>query len=264
MKPLSVVIITYNEEKNIGRCIESVQAVADEIIVLDSVSTDRTKQICESYNIRFIEQPFLGYVRQKNLALEMAVNDYVLCIDADEALDETLRKNILLVKDRNFPSDIYSMNRLSSFCGQWIKHGSWYPDRKIRLINKHKARWAGLDVHEKITADQGTSSMHIKGDILHYTYDTIEDIILRTNQFTNIQVKGMFKAGKRASAFKLMINPLIAFLWSYLFRLGFLDGYYGFIVARFASYSTLIKYSKLLQMQRSQERFDTNKGSEQV
>ena len=252
MKPISIVIITYNEEENIRRCLESIKDIADEIVVLDSISTDKTKQICGEFNLRFIEQPFLGYVKQKNLGLQMATHEYVLSLDADEALDETLKKNILAEKENNFPFDTYQMNRLSSFCGQWMRHGSWYPDKKIRLFNKNKATWSGLDIHEKIVAETGSGKKHLQGDILHYTYETVEEIILKTNHFTNIQVKSMFNAGKRSNAFKLLVNPLIAFIWGYFIKLGFLDGYNGFIIARFASYSTLIKYAKLMHMQKKQ------------
>lgn len=250
MKPFSAVIITYNEEKNIGRCLQSLMGIADEIIVVDSLSTDTTKQICASFNVRFIEQPFLGYIQQKNFAMGLASHDYVLSLDADEALDDTLRQSILAERNQSFPFDCYQMSRLSSFCGQWIKHGTWYPDKKLRLLNRHKGTWGGVNPHDKIVMQDGATMKHIKGDILHYTYETIEEIILQTNRFTNIQVKEMFERGRKSSVIKLVVNPFMAFVSGYFFKMGFLDGYNGFIIARFASYSTLIKYAKLLHMQK--------------
>lgn len=250
MTPFSVVIITYNEEKNIGRCLESVKDIANEIIVVDSMSTDGTKAICASYGVTFIEQPFLGYIEQKNYALNAAAHDYVLSLDADECLNDILKKSIQIEKENGFTFDCYRMNRLSSFCGQWIKHGTWYPDRKIRLLNRQKGKWGGVNPHDKIVMNEGTSLKQLHGDILHYTYETIDQIMEQTNRFTTIQSKVMFEQGKRANVIKLVINPLVSFISGYIIKRGFLDGYNGFIIARYASHATLAKYAKLLQLQR--------------
>lgn len=250
MTPFSVVIITYNEEKNIGRCLESVKDVADEIIVVDSMSTDGTKAICASYGVTFIEQPFLGYIEQKNFAMNSASNNYVLSLDADECLSDELKKSILTEKQNGFTFDCYRMNRLSSFCGQWIKHGTWYPDRKIRLINRQKGKWGGVNPHDKIVMIEDASLKQLRGDMLHYTYETIDQIMAQTNKFTTIQSKAMFEQGKRSNVIKLVVSPLTAFISSYIIKRGFLDGYNGFIIARFASHATLAKYAKLLHLQR--------------
>jgi glycosyltransferase involved in cell wall biosynthesis len=254
MTPVSVVIITYNEEKNIGRCLESVKGIADEIIVVDSVSTDGTKAICESYGVTFIEQPFLGYIEQKNFALDRATYEYALSLDADECLTEELRKNILIEKQNGLPFDCYRMNRLSSFCGQWIKHGSWYPDRKIRLINRKKGKWGGVNPHDKIVMNEGATLKQLKGDMLHYTYDTIDQIMEQTNKFTTIQSKAMYERGKRSNVIKLIVNPLVAFISGYIIKRGFLDGYNGFIIARYSSHATLAKYAKLLHLQKKNKK----------
>jgi glycosyltransferase involved in cell wall biosynthesis len=254
MKPFSAVIITYNEEKKIARCLESVAGIADEIVVVDSFSTDKTKQICESFNVRFIEHPFHGYIEKKNYAMSLASHDYVLSLDADEALDDELKQSILQERDKDFPYDCYQMSRMTTFCGQWIKHGTWYPDRKLRLLNHKKGKWGGVNPHDKIVMEGTFTTKNLKGDILHYTYESIEEIILQTNRFTNIQAKAMFDRGRRSNAIKIFINPLMAFISAYFIKLGFLDGYNGFIIARCASYSTLIKYSKLLHMQRQARR----------
>lgn len=250
MTALSVVIITFNEEKNIGRCLESVKDIADEIIVVDSLSKDNTKTICATYNVKFIEQPFLGYIEQKNYAMNCATNDYVLSLDADECLTEELKKSIVIEKQKGFSFDCYRMNRMSSFCGQWIRHGTWYPDRKVRLINRKKGKWGGVNPHDKIVMNEGVSLKQLKGDLLHYTYETIDEIMAQTNKFTTIQAKAMFERGKRSNVIKLVVNPFSTFIASYIIKRGFLDGYNGFIIARYASHATLAKYAKLLHLQR--------------
>ncbi|WP_315818708.1 glycosyltransferase family 2 protein [Paraflavitalea speifideaquila] len=163
MSFLSVVIITFNEEKNIKRCLESVQSVADEVIVVDSLSTDGTKRICNEFGVRFIEQAFLGYIEQKNFALDQASHDLVLSLDADEAIDEVLKGAILRVKQEGVAADGYIMSRCSNYCGKWIRHGTWYPDRKLRLFNRQKARWGGVNPHDKIVLGAGARTGRLGG-----------------------------------------------------------------------------------------------------
>lgn len=254
MTPLSVVIITFNEEKNIGRCLESVKEIADEVIVVDSLSTDGTKAICASYGVKFIEQQFLGYIEQKNFALNCATHAHALSLDADECLTPELSKSILIEKQNGFTFDCYRMNRLSSFCGQWIKHGSWYPDRKVRLLNRNKGKWGGVNPHDKIEMNEGATLKQLKGDMLHYTYDTIDQIMEQTNKFTTIQSKAMYERGKRSNVIKLVVNPFVAFISGYILKRGFLDGYNGFIIARYSSHATLAKYAKLLHLQRKNKK----------
>ncbi|MDE3144058.1 MAG: glycosyltransferase family 2 protein [Bacteroidota bacterium] len=250
MMPLSVVIITFNEEKNIERCLKSVQGIADEIIVVDSLSTDATEEICSRYYVRFIKQKFLGYIEQKNFALDQATNNYVLSLDADEMLSDELRQSIIAIKQKPFSADAYSMNRCSSFCGKWIKHGNWYPDKKIRLLDKTKGKWGGINPHDKIEMQTGSGLQHLSGDIFHYSYYSLEEVITQNNKFTTIQAKAMFDAGKPANYFNLIINPLVAFISGYIFKLGFLDGADGFFIASSVAYQTMVKYAKLLHLRR--------------
>ncbi|MTI29248.1 glycosyltransferase family 2 protein, partial [Cytophagales bacterium RKSG123] len=149
MKKISAVIITYNEEKNIQRCLESLKGVVDEIVVVDSLSTDNTKKICEKFDVHFIENPFEGHIEQKNYAMGCARNDYVLSLDADEALSPKLKESILKVKE-NWTADFYSFNRLNNYCGQWIRHSGWYPDKKIRLWDRRKGKWGGKNPHDNV------------------------------------------------------------------------------------------------------------------
>ncbi len=247
---ISVVIITFNEERNIARCLKSAVGVADEIVVVDSLSTDATKSICLEFGVKFIEQPFLGYIEQKNFAVSLAQYNYVLSLDADEALDERLRNAILGLKENIKEYDSYSMNRLTFFCGKWIRHGAWYPDRKIRLFDKNKAQWGGINPHDKIVLHGNASNKHLKGDILHYTYSSIDEMVAQNNKFTTIQSKAMYEKGKRAIFLNLIINPFIAFFSGYIIKGGFLDGVNGFLIARSIAYHTMIKYAKLMNYQR--------------
>jgi glycosyltransferase involved in cell wall biosynthesis len=250
MAPLSVVIITLNEEKNIGRCLESVRAVADEIVVVDSLSTDDTKRICEAHGVRFIEQPFLGYIEQKNFALDNASHPFALSIDADEALSPELAESIRREKEKGFPAAGYTMNRVSWLCDRWIWHGTWYPDRKLRLVRRDVARFGVTNPHEKLILREGLSEKHLDGDLLHYTYYSLEEYILQGNKFSTIAAKGMHAQGKRAGWWNLVWNPFMAFVKTYIFRLGFLDGFYGYVIARQSAYQTFLKYAKLRMLQK--------------
>jgi glycosyltransferase involved in cell wall biosynthesis len=242
--PLSAVIITFNEEKNIERCILSVKELVDEIVVVDSFSSDNTRNICEKYNVRFLQIPFAGHIEQKNYALSVAGNDWVLSLDADEALDITLFSEIQNA-DRTSQEVAYSMNRLTSYCGKWIRYGSWYPDRKVRLFNRKTAHWAGINPHDKVETGKNVALKHLNGDILHYSYYSIEQHMLQLDKFSSIAAKAYLNQNKSAGFFNIVVNPPFAFFRDYFLRLGFLDGFEGFIIARFTAYYVLQKYVKL-------------------
>lgn len=247
---LSVVIITYNEQKNISRCLNSIQGIADEIVVIDSFSTDTTVDICRQFNVKLLQHPFGGYIEQKNFALKQASNDFVLSLDADEMLSDELRESIIELKGKGPLFDAYSMNRCSSFCGKWIRHGSWYPDKKIRLINRKKGKWGGINPHDKIEMTDPASLQHLKGDLFHYSYYSLEEVITQNNKFTTIQAEAMFRQGRRSGIIKLVVNPFVAFINGYVLKLGFLDGADGFFIAVSVAYQTMVKYAKLLHLQR--------------
>lgn len=247
MNKLSVVIITFNEEKNIARCISSVKDIADEILVVDSFSNDNTKALSISLGARFIEHVFDGHIQQKNWAASQSLYPHVLSLDADEALTEELKESISKIKN-NWTADGYTFNRLNYYCGKWIKHGSWYPDKKLRLWDKNKGEWGGTNPHDKFEMKKNTIVKHIKGDLLHYTYFNITDHTLQVEKFTNIAAKELFNKNIKTSFMKLIFSGPVRFIRDYFLKLGFLDGYAGFRIAKISSYSTFLKYAKLKEL----------------
>ena len=244
---LSVVIITFNEERNIERCIRSVQEVADEVIVVDSFSTDQTESICKKYGVRFIRHPFEGHIEQKNFAISQASFQHILSLDADEALSEKLKASILNLK-QNWKQGAYNMNRLTNYCGKWIKHGGWYPDRKIRLFEKGKGKWGGQNPHDKFLPDNPQQVGFVEGDLLHYSYYSIEGHIMQINKFTEIGAQSAHRAGIHSNILKLIFNPAFKFVRDYFLKLGFLDGYYGYVISRISAHATFLKYAKLREL----------------
>lgn len=247
MAQLSVVIITLNEERNIGRCLQSVEGIADDVVVVDSGSSDRTETICLEHRGRFISHPWLGFAETKNFANAQAKYPLILSLDADEALSEKLKASVLAVKAMESVNTAFSMNRLTNYCGKWIKH-CWYPDTKIRLFNREHARWTGKVIHEKLTTDPGTGLKHLEGDILHYSYYSIAGHIAQANRFTDLTAEEAFREGKRSGMLRILFKPPVKFIRDYFFKLGFLDGYYGFIVCRISAQATFYKYIKLRQL----------------
>jgi len=246
---LSVVIITYNEEKNIGRCLQSVKPVADEIVVLDSYSTDRTAELVRQAGGVLHQRKFTGYGDQKNAATALASHDYILFLDADELLSDRLCENILQEKAKGFPQDGYVMNRLNNYCGRWIRHGSWYPDRKIRILNRQRGAWSLDIVHESLVPAEGARISHLKGDLLHYTYSNVGEHVDKNNRYSDLSARLLYEKGKRVGWIKIVFNPFWAFFTSYFIRAGFLDGFYGFVIAVNIGHLTFLKYSKLYHWQ---------------
>lgn len=250
---LSAIIITFNEEDKIGRCLESLAQVADEIIVVDSNSTDKTVAICQSYQATVISQPFLGYLEQKNFALEKANFDYVLSLDADEVLSPELIKSIQSIKEK-FKSDAYEFNRLTNFCGKWIKHGGWYPDTKTRIWNKNDGKWGGTNPHDKVILRDGTKVEKLNGDLLHYSIDSISQHIDQIQKFTTIAAQSLHKKDKKSSIATILFNSWFKFVRDYIIRLGFLDGFYGFVIAFNSAYAKYLKYLKLYELNKTKSR----------
>src|SRR5688572_8633272 len=187
---ISVVIIAFNEERNIGRCIDSVAGVADEVVIVDSGSLDKTATIATDKGARVIQQDFLGYAGQKNFATSQAAYDHILSLDADEALSDELKRSILAVKN-NWQHDGYWMSRLTNYCGSWIRHGGWYPDKKVRLYDRRLAKWGGAMLHEGIVIDESRCSQ-LSGDLLHYSFYSISDHLKVIDKYTEIQAQELY------------------------------------------------------------------------
>lgn len=253
MPGFSAVIITLNEERNIGRCLESLAGVADDIVVVDSGSTDRTEDICREHGANFFFNPWKGYIEQKNHGNKLARHSYILSLDADEALSDELRASIMAIKD-NPEADAFEMNRLTNYCGKWIRHGGWYPDRKLRLFKRELFSWGGERIHEHMVCTEDSPRIeHLSGDLLHYSYYSISEHIAQANHFTNMTAELAVEKGKKAGMIKILFSPVVKFFRDYFLKAGFLDGYYGYVVCRISAQATFMKYSKIRQLIRDRK-----------
>jgi glycosyltransferase involved in cell wall biosynthesis len=246
MPKLSVVIITFNEEKNIARCLDSVKDIADDIVVVDSFSTDNTPAICAKYPVNFIQRKWEGYSLTKNFGNSCAQNDWVLSIDADEAVSEELKKSIVQLKKQDTLFTC-KFNRLTNYCGKWVKHGGWYPDTKIRIFNRIVTQWKGV-IHEELAVDKNTVVKHLKGDCYHYTYYNVHEHYKQTEKFTTIAAQDLFNQKKQVTFVNIYVSPLIKFVKDFFVKLGFLDGLTGLTIARISAYATYLKYKKLYDL----------------
>lgn len=245
---LSVLIITFNEERNIERCLRSVLPVADEIVVVDSFSMDKTREICQKHGVRFIEHPFEGHIQQKNYAISCAENDFILSLDADEALTEELTKSILAEKENGF-KDGYKMNRLTNYCGHWVKHCGWYPDTKVRLINRRKGSWQGVNPHDRLDLEDGSEIGHFSGDLLHYSYYTKEDHYKQIEYFGKIAANELLLKGKKTNPIQISLKVLAQLFKSIVLKSAYLDGVTGWKIAYRSAYATYRKYKILWDLQ---------------
>lgn len=250
MIKLSAVIITFNEEEHLEKCLASLKGVVEEIVVVDSYSTDSTENICKSFNVRFLQQDFLGYKEQKNFALTQAKYDYILSLDGDEALSDELKASILKTK-ANWKYDGYYCKRRNNYCGQWIKHSDWYPDKKLRLFKKGSGSWKGINPHDKYTLDNPKNRGKLKGDLLHWVYRDYKDHNQKIEKFSTIASQAYYDIGRTSSIWKIIYRPAWAFFKSYVLRLGFLDGLNGFVICLQAYNVTFLKYLKLYEIQKN-------------
>jgi glycosyltransferase involved in cell wall biosynthesis len=244
MIKISVVIITFNEEKNLDRCLRSIQDVAGEVIIADSFSTDKTVEIANRYNAKVIQQKFLGYGGQKNFATAAASHDWILSLDADEALTPDLRKEIKQIKNNTtFPA--YEMPRLTGYCGQWIHHSGWYPDKQTRLYNRTRGKWVERKVHEYWATDNNEPIGLLKGDLLHYSFSSISEHLGKIEKYTELSAREAVSKKKKVSVFKMLFSPFWHFFNEYFIRLGFLDGYNGYVICKLSAYSAFLKCTKI-------------------
>ena len=248
---ITATVITLDEEHNIAAALESL-AWADEIIVVDSQSGDRTVEIARTFTDRVYARPWPGYSAQKNFAAEQATNDWIFSLDADERVSQELSEEIQQLKGGGEPEVAgYRMPRRTFYLGRWIKHSGWRPDHKLRLYNRRRARWRGNYVHETLDADGKVDTLN--GDILHYTVLEAAEHHLRMNRYTTLAAQQRYSQGKRASMASLLVSPVIVFLRSYIFKLGFLDGIPGIAIARFAAHYEFLKNLKLWEMGKDRE-----------
>ena len=249
MRNISAVIITFNEEKNIERCLNSLISVADEIIVMDSFSTDTTREICGKFDIKFLQHPFDGYIEQKNRAIDAAENDFILSLDADEALSPELKKSILEIAKIGI-DDSYYFNRLNHYCGNPVRRTDWYPDRKTRLWNRTKGRWGGVNPHDKVILSKGVSEKFLKGDLLHFSFNSIEEHLNQSNKFSKISAEQLIIRRKKNLFLNLIFSPPFKFFKNYFIKLGILEGFTGFLISSFIAHETFLKYAKAIHRKR--------------
>lgn len=227
---ITAIIITKNEAANIARCLNSLQEVADEIIVLDAFSTDETPIICQSYpSVKFIQKAWEGYAASKNFADSQAKNEYILSLDADEMLSEELKSSILSIKLRVETHKAFQFNRLNHIASQPIHYSGWYPDRKVRLFPKTNSKWAGDFVHEILQTDSPLQT--IKGDLLHFTCSSFEQMERKQRQYAEFGAIELFRNGKHIPEFLRLLKVFFKFFCIYFIKLGFLDGINGFKIA---------------------------------
>ena len=238
---ITATIITFNEERNIARVIESLRC-CDEILVLDSGSNDRTAEIAQKLGARVEEASWHGYAAQKNIATELASYDWVLSLDADESLSEALEAEIWQIKKSGPAFDAYTVPRLAQYLGRWILHGGWYPDRKVRLFNRKKAKWIGDFVHESVVVEGRVG--HLQSNLLHFTCNSLSEHLKTMDGYTTLAAQELAARGKTPGLLKIVFDPPWTFLHTYVLQLGFLDGGEGLAIAYMAAFYNFVKYSK--------------------
>jgi len=243
---LSACIITRDEEDRIAACLESLE-VADEVVVVDSGSTDRTRDICRARGAVVIEREWPGHVEQKNHAVRCACHDWVLCLDADERLSPALQASIRALKESD-PGVVrgYHLNRHTEYLGKWMNHGGWYPQWRLRLFHRGAGGWTGINPHDRVEVEGPTG--RLEGDLLHHTYRDLSDHLRTIDRFTTIAARARYAQGKRFNVLLLLFGPAWRFFRMYILRLGFLDGVQGLVLAFMAAYYVSLKHAKLLEL----------------
>jgi glycosyltransferase involved in cell wall biosynthesis len=242
---ISATIITFNEERNIARVIESLRC-CDEILVLDSGSNDRTVEIATKLGARVVEASWHGYAAQKNIAAELAANDWILSLDADESLSEALEAEIWQIKKSGPKFDGYTVPRLAQYLGRWILHSGWHPDRKVRLFDRRKARWVGNFVHESVTVDGQVGAL--KSNLLHFTCNSLSEHLRSMDRYTTLAAQEIVARQQNISLALLLFDPPWTFFRTYVMKCGFLDGAEGLAIAYMAAFYNFVKYSKARDM----------------
>lgn len=250
MTKISAVIITLNEEHNIKRCVIAAKKVADEVIILDSFSSDKTVEIAENLKCKVIQQKWLGYSAQKNKANSLANYDYILSLDADEEIGTVLVHSILKEKENGL-NGAYSFSRLTNYCGTWVRHGGWYPDEKTRLFPKAGTLWTGEFVHELLELPANCETKKLNGDLNHYSYYSYTDHRKRAAKYSELNAKKMQAQQKSSGPLKPYLSGFAKFISMYFFSLGILDGKMGFMIAWISAEASVNKYKILNQLNKA-------------
>lgn len=242
---ISAAIITHNEERNIARVIESLRC-CDEILVLDSGSNDRTVEVATNLGARVIEASWHGYAAQKNIAAELAANDWILALDADESLSEALEAEIWHIKKYGPEYDGYTVPRLAQYLGRWILHSGWHPDRKVRLFDRRKAKWVGEFVHESVVVNGSVGQL--KSSLLHFTCNSLSEHLRSMDSYTTLAAQEIVARGRPVTFSLLLFDPMWTFFRTYIIKLGYLDGVEGLAIAYMAALYNFVKYAKARDM----------------
>lgn len=245
--PLTACILTYNEERNLPECLASV-SWADEVLVVDSFSTDRTLEIAAEWGARVVQRRWEGMNRQRAIAIQEARHEWVLCLDADERVSPALKDEVLDAIQRQDGVVGYQVPRHTWYLGRWIDHGGWYPDLKLRLFRREKARTVGTDPHDRIEVDGPVG--RLSGEIHHFTYRNFSQQISTIDRFSEIASRERFEAGERFRLWKLLLRPPLKFLECYVWKLGFLDGLPGLVIAVASAFNVFARYVKLWEKER--------------
>jgi glycosyltransferase involved in cell wall biosynthesis len=247
---ISATIITFNEERNIARVIESLRC-CDEILVLDSGSNDRTVEIATKLGARVVEASWHGYAAQKNIAAELATHDWVLSLDADESLSEALEAEIWHIKKNGPEFDGYTVPRLAQYLGKWILHCGWYPDRKVRLFDRRKAKWVGQYVHESVQVEGRVG--HLKSNVLHFTCNSLSEHLRSMDTYTTLAAQEIVARRRHVPFSRLLFDPMWTFFRTYVVKQGYLDGVEGLAIAYTAALYNFVKYAKARDMSPGRE-----------
>ncbi|MDR2710786.1 MAG: glycosyltransferase family 2 protein [Burkholderiales bacterium] len=251
--PLSLVLITQNAEAELTACLASASPWVAEIVIVDSGSTDKTRDIAAQFGARFIEQPWLGFGAQKNAAVAAARHDWVLCLDADERISDALAQSIaaVFVQPEGERAAAYALCRRNRFFNRWLSHGEGYPDWTVRLFDRRRARWSDDAVHEKVLVDGKTE--RLSGDLLHASAELLDAYLAKQNRYTTTQAERLFAAGARATGWQMFASPLARFVRFYFLKRGFLDGSAGFAHIAIGAFAGFLKHAKLYALQKNAE-----------
>jgi glycosyltransferase involved in cell wall biosynthesis len=245
---ISATVITLNEQRHIRQCLQSLQEVADEVIVVDSGSQDATLKIAAELGARTFLHAWTNYSDQKNFASSLAQHEWILSLDADECLSPALRQDILQAKENGTHAVAFEFPRKAFYLGRWIEHSGWYPDHKIRLFLKNKAQWEGRFVHESLRVDGPV--VRLRGDLLHYSCESISEHLRTLDRYTTLAAEDLWHREKRCSRAALLGSTVAAFMKTYYFKQGFRDGMQGLMIACFAGYYNFVKHAKLWELER--------------